>query len=305
MSWQALVFFGISVTMVLGLFFYWAIWLTEGAYFGSWAVRWLYDWGASTYDEVKLFDPLDEAAFLANPIFSRLEESFGARSLLLDVATGTARLPLALFAIPFYEGEIVALDQSRGMLAQAAHKTAAHNKQITLLHHSSVPLPFDSEIFDAVTSLEALEFMPDRHAALREMVRVLRPGGWFVVSNRIGIDARLMPTRSDSPEKFEALLASIGLVEIITRPWQEYYDLIFARKPGTAKKGNGFSNMWRLGLRCPHCHTSGDLSRAPSGNKAGKMGSEKGASASQEWRCGACDDGMIMIAEDGVWEMGG
>lgn len=228
-------FLVICTLILFGLFIYWAVWLTEGAYFGAWAVRGLYDLGASTYDQIKEYDSLDESMFLANPIFSRLEESFGSDFLLLDVATGTGRLPVALFRIPFYEGQLVGLDQSRKMLAEAAKKTVDYHERLTLLHHPSVPLPFESESFDAVTCLEALEFMPDRHAALQEMVRVLRPGGWFVVTNRIGFDARLMPGRTDSPEKFEALLTSLGLIEVFTRPWQEYYDLIFARQPGEAE----------------------------------------------------------------------
>lgn len=286
MTWQATLFFGLSLLTILALFFYWAIWIAEGAYFGAWAVRLLYDWGASTYDQVKEFDELDEASFLANPLFSRLEENAGPHSLLLDVATGTARLPVGLFKIPFYEGEIIGLDASRGMLSQAAEKTKAHQERITFLHHSSVPLPFDSEIFDMVTSLEALEFMPDRYAALREMERVLRPGGWLIVTNRIGTDARLMPTRTDSPAQFEQFLTSMGLVEVFTRPWQEYYDLIFARKPGTPQPGNGFNNLWQLALRCPRCHTS-------SGDRVSE----------EKWRCAACDEGVISIASDGIWNM--
>lgn len=286
MTWQATLFFGLSLLILFGFFFYWAIWIAEGAYFGAWAVRLLYDWGASTYDEVKEFDSFDEASFLANPLFSRLEESAGPHSLLLDVATGTARLPVALFKIPFYEGELIGLDASRGMLSQAVEKTKAHEQRITFLHHPSVPLPFDGELFDMVSCLEALEFMPDRHAALNELVRVLRPGGWLIVSNRIGTDARLMPTRTDSPAQFEALLTSIGLVEVFTRPWQEYYDLIFARKPGTPQPGNGFNNMWQLALRCPRCQTS-----------SGERVSE------EEWRCVACEEGVIHIARDGIWEL--
>ncbi len=286
MTWEATLFLGLSLAAGLALFFYWAIWVAEGAYFGAWAVRLLYDWGASTYDNVKEFDELDEASFLANPLFSRLEEDAGQYSLLLDVATGTARLPVGLFKIPFYEGEIIGLDASHGMLLQAAEKTKAHRERITFLHHSSVPLPFDSDVFDMVTSLEALEFMPNRHEALREMMRVLRPGGWFIVSNRIGTDAKLMPTRTDSPAQFEKMLASLGLTEILTRPWQEYYDLIFARKPGTPQPGNGFNNLWQLALRCPICHTSsGDLI------------------SDREWRCAACDEGVIHITPDGIWNM--
>ncbi len=280
-------FFAIAALILLALLVYWLIWVSEGAYLGAWAVRWLYDRGARTYDAVKQYDPLDEAAFLANPLFSRLEEDFGPTSLLLDVATGTARLPLALLAIPFYQGEIVGLDLSRGMLAEAARKSAAHRERVTFLHHPAVPLPFEDETFDAVTSLEALEFMPDRRAALREMVRVLRPGGWFIVSNRIGTDAQWLPGHSDPPEVLEGFLAELGLSEIFTRPWQEYYDLIFARKPGPAGEGRGFTGAWHAALRCPHCGRHGTGEIAPG-----------------VWRCGACG-ATVPIGEDGVWEFQG
>jgi ubiquinone/menaquinone biosynthesis C-methylase UbiE len=282
---QALFFFGVAALILLGLAIYWAIWVTEGAYFGQRAVRWLYDRGATTYDGVKQYNPVDEAAFLGNPIFSRLEESFGPYSLLLDVATGTARLPVALFEIPFYEGEIVGLDLSRAMLRESARKVAAHRERITLLHHPAAPLPFASDTFDAVASLEALEFMPDRRAALREMVRVLRPGGWFFVTNRIGTDAKMMPGRTDSPEQFEAYLGSLGLTEIFTRPWQEYYDLIFARKPGTAGEGRGFTGAWLDALTCSHCEKAGS-----------------GLIGEGEWTCQVCGT-SIKIGEDGIWEL--
>jgi ubiquinone/menaquinone biosynthesis C-methylase UbiE len=283
MNWFPYFFFGVALLILLGLVVYWAVWITEGAYFGQRVVRWLYDRGAATYDGVKQYDPSDEAAFLANPIFTRLEESFGPHSLLLDVATGTGRLPDALFAIPFYEGEIVGLDLSRAMLHEASRKLHAHREQWTLLHHPSVPLPFADDTFDAVASLEALEFMPDRRAALREMVRVLRPGGWFFVTNRIGVDARMLPGRADSPEQFEAFLADLGLAEIFTRPWQEYYDLIFARKPGAVGPGRGFSGAWVVALRCPHCGREGE-----------------GVIGRGEWRCGTCDK-AVTIGDDGVW----
>ncbi|MGH2542813.1 MAG: class I SAM-dependent methyltransferase, partial [Ardenticatenaceae bacterium] len=233
----------------------------------------------------KQYDPVDEAAFLANPLFSRLEEDFGPYSLLLDVATGTARLPLTLFAIPFYEGEIVGLDISRAMLAEAVRKSDAFRDRITLLHHPAVPLPFDDETFDAVTSLESLEFMPDPWAALREMERVLRPGGWFVVSNRIGLDARMMPGKCSPPAAFEAFLHSLGLIEIFTRPWQEYYDLVVARKPGEAGRGRGFTGAWLGALRCPLCAAASE-----------------GVIAPGAWHCAGCGT-VVTIGDDGVWEL--
>lgn len=286
MDWSTLLFLALTLLLLLGLLIYWLIWLTEGAYLGSWAVRWLYDQGASSYDGVKQYNPADEAAFLAHPLFHRFEESFGPHSLLLDVATGTARLPLALFSVPFYEGEIIGLDISRPMLAEAAAKCADEQGRITFIHHPSVPLPFEDESFDAVSSLEALEFMPDRQAALHEMVRVLAPGGWLILSNRIGVDARLMPGRTDSPQRFERVLEALGLIEVQTRPWQAYYDLVFARKAGAARPGRGFCGAWLQALRCPHCQAGGS-----------------GVIGQGQWQCTLCNH-VIDIGPDGVWEFG-
>ena len=246
----ALLFFAIALLLLLGLIAYWLIVVTEGTYLGAGAVRWLYDRGASSYDGVKQYDDADEAAFVANPLFSRLEESAGPRARLLDVATGTGRLPHYLLAIPFYEGDIVGVDSSRAMLRVAARTLAEHGERVALIHCPSVPLPFEEGSFDAVSCLEALEFMPSRQRALSEMVRVLKPGGWLLVTNRIGTDARLMPGKTDSPERFEQRLGALGLEEVLTRPWQVYYDLIVARKPGVAAPATG-EPPWQRHLTQP------------------------------------------------------
>ena len=49
-------------------------------------------------------------------------------------------------------------------------------------------LPFDSAAFDAAFSMFGLMFVPDRAAGLREMKRVLRPGGRAVISSWIPFD---------------------------------------------------------------------------------------------------------------------
>ena len=256
-DWVGYLLLAVAILIPIGLFIYWAIWVAEGLYFGKEAVRWLYDAGASNYDGVKEYYDLHEATFIGNPLFSRLEEDFGATTLTLDVATGTGRLPLALLKIPFYEGTVIGVDYSRKMLREAVRKCADYPERVAFLHHPAVPLPFANASFDAVTCLEALEFLPDRHAALQEMVRVLRPGGWFITSNRIGNDARLLPGHTDSPEAFEARLTGLGLVEVHTRPWQEIYDLIFARKSGQSTPMLRDSNAWFAVLRCPACGHAG------------------------------------------------
>ncbi|WP_054493144.1 class I SAM-dependent methyltransferase [Ardenticatena maritima] len=277
----------VALVVVVGvlLALYWLIYVAEGSYAGAWLVRWLYDRGAPTYDAVKGFSPADEFAFLGKPLFDRLEEALGegGPGLVLDVATGTGRLPLALLDIPFFTGALVGVDASFEMLAQAAHKRAQRelDARWALLHHPAAPLPFADEAFDAVTMLEALEFLPDRDAAIAEMVRVLRPGGWLLISNRIGLDARLMPGRTDSPAQFEKRLAAHGLTEIFTRPWQTYYDLVWARKPGSLTPRP--LPDWRQVLQCPQCYTVGAWD----------------APAPETHKCRTC--GMQMRLLRGVW----
>lgn len=249
-------FLAALILLLVSLVLYWIVVMTEGAYFGARAVQAIYDWGAETYDDVKQYVDTDEFWFLGYPLATRLEETVGSRALVLDVATGTARLPLALCRVLSFDGQIVGLDISRQMLVQAERKTTGVGRRVPLVHHSAAPLPFADASFDAVTMLEALEFVPDPNAALRELVRVLAPGGLLLVTNRIGRDALWLPGRAPSPQRFEQKLRSLGLVAVETRPWQEYYDLIWARKPGTPVR-RAAPPDWRQVLRCPACGTIG------------------------------------------------
>lgn len=223
---------GAVIIILLAALVYWQVILAEGVYLGRRVVIALYDLGAASYDRVKGFDPDDETDYLGRPLADRLSEWPDA--LVLDVATGTGRLPLALLAQPHFTGAVIALDASRRMLDQAAQKLAGGLDRVTLLHHDAAPLPFPDAHFHAVTCLEALEFLPDPHAALREMVRVLRPGGVLFLSNRVGLDRLFFPGRSAGRHAFEQRLAALGLIDIRTEVWQTYYDLVWAvKRPNT------------------------------------------------------------------------
>jgi SAM-dependent methyltransferase len=151
--------------------------------------------------------------------------------VVLDVATGTARLPMALLRQWGFHGRIVGLDLSTRMLTLAQRKSATQSNRVGLVHADAMRLPFADGTFHAVTSLEALELLPDSARALGEMVRVLRPGGRLLVSNRIGMDARLLPGRACRPQLVEQRLGGLGLAHVQTRRWQRHYDLVQAEKP--------------------------------------------------------------------------
>jgi ubiquinone/menaquinone biosynthesis C-methylase UbiE len=230
--------------------FYWLIIHTEGAYLGPRVVAFLYDRGAGTYDQVKQFDAVEDAWHLAIPLHRALKDV--SRPLVLDVATGTGRLPVALLRHLDFEGLIVGLDISLQMLREARRKTMAHGGTVTFLWKDALALPFDDEVFDGVACLEALEFLADPCQALREMARVLRPGGSLLITNRIGLDALFMPGRAFSRRLLQEILASLGLTSIEIKTWQTYYDLVWARRQGSVPL-RGSSEGLREILRCPHC----------------------------------------------------
>ncbi len=238
-----------SVALLLTLA-YWQLIIAEGAYLGARVVAWTYDLVAGRYDAIKQFKPKNESWFVAGPL---LRELVGVeRPLLLDVATGTGRLPLALLRERF-RGQIVGLDLSRGMLRQARRNLAAYAGQVSLLWHDASQLPFPDGTFDAVTCLESLEFMPHPREVLSEMVRVLAPGGVLFVTNRVGFEARLLPGRAISRSELERFLGELPLSRFHVQRWQVNYDQVLARKaggqPAALRQGTELADL----LRCPVC----------------------------------------------------
>ena len=215
----------------IGWLIHWLIIRTEGVFLGRRTVVWLYDLAADHYDGIKQFDADTESAFVSWPLRRRLK-GFPA-PLVLDVATGTGRLPFFLLQEPEFNGRVVGLDASAGMLVHARAKLAPFGDRAALVQQSALDLPFDNATFAAVTCLEALEFLPDDAAALREMVRVLRPGGVLLVSRRQGPDAAYFLGHTRGRDAFEALLAGMGLTDISTQPWQVEYELVWAARPAS------------------------------------------------------------------------
>jgi ubiquinone/menaquinone biosynthesis C-methylase UbiE len=229
---------------------YWQLIVAEGAYLGPRVVAKTYDWVASRYDGIKQFNAGDDRRFLARPILAGLKGVVCPR--VLDVATGTGRLPLALLEDGF-AGQIVGLDLSLGMLRQAHSKLKPFAGQVQLVWQDAADLPFGDASFDAVTCLEALEFLPKPLEALSEMVRVLAPGGVLLVTNRVGREARLLPGRALPRYLFDLVLVAHPLHDLAVRAWQVSYDLALARKEGAADMaGQGGTDLVSV-LRCPGC----------------------------------------------------
>jgi len=103
---------------------------------------------------------------------------FGERPRVLDVATGTGDLAIEI-ARQRPHATVIGLDPSQNMLAIATGKLVRRELagRVTLLRGEAEQLPFQACEMDAATIAFGIRNVPDRAAALREMARVVRPGG--------------------------------------------------------------------------------------------------------------------------------
>ena len=96
----------------------------------------------------------------------------GSRATVLDVATGTGAVARELLA---QKGcTVVGLDQSAEMLAEARRRLPP---SVKLIEGRAEQLPFPDGAFDALTFTYLLRYVEDPAATLRELARVVRPGG--------------------------------------------------------------------------------------------------------------------------------
>jgi demethylmenaquinone methyltransferase/2-methoxy-6-polyprenyl-1,4-benzoquinol methylase len=109
---------------------------------------------------------------------------------VLDVATGTGMVAQAL--VLRYGVDVVGIDQSPQMLAAAAARVARSpllGRHITLVEGQAERLPFADGEFDHLTFTYLLRYVEDPAATLRELARVVKPGG-RIASLEFGEPAR-------------------------------------------------------------------------------------------------------------------
>ncbi len=167
---------------------------------------------------------------------------------VLDVACGTGVIARVVAQRVGRSGSVVGLDLNPGMLAVAASSTAESltSASITWQEASATKMPLPDASFHIVYCQLGLQFFPDRPAALREMYRVLAPGGrmalmvWRGIEHSPGFSvlaaalARHVSTEAAGimrapfaladGEELRGLIAAAGFRDIAIRP-----------APGTAR----------------------------------------------------------------------
>ncbi|MED4462882.1 demethylmenaquinone methyltransferase [Metabacillus fastidiosus] len=99
----------------------------------------------------------------------------------LDVCCGTADWTIALADAVGKNGNVIGLDFSKNMLAIGREKVNdLELDNVKLIHGNAMSLPFEDNSFDFVTIGFGLRNVPDYMQVLKEMYRVVKPGGKVV-----------------------------------------------------------------------------------------------------------------------------
>jgi ubiquinone/menaquinone biosynthesis C-methylase UbiE len=138
----------------------------------------LYDWIAPFYD-------VGEHAYFwltrkeSYRVFLRNSLEIPAKARVLEVSVGTgANLPYLPAEVEFY-----GLDLSWGMLKRCRRNLRRWEREAFLCQGEGERLPFRDASFDVVFHVGGINFFDDRVRAIREMVRVARPGTRIVIAD--------------------------------------------------------------------------------------------------------------------------
>jgi ubiquinone/menaquinone biosynthesis C-methylase UbiE len=133
-----------------------------------------FDDSAPTYDRVGpvVYDPFGTSLVEWLPL--------KPAAMMLDVATGAGAVLLPAARLLGSEGHIIGIDLSLGLLRKAEALARSEGlANVELRKMDAEHLEFQDQTFDFVTCAFSLQFFPNMEAALHEMYRVCKPGGWL------------------------------------------------------------------------------------------------------------------------------
>ena len=170
------------------------------------------------------------------------ETGVGRGASVLDACCGTGELALTLASQVGPSGSVTGVDFSAAMLERAARKAPPPEAAaIEWLRGDATALPFGDRSFAAATIAFGLRNLPDAEGGLRELARVVRPGG------RVVCLEITQPTREPLATFYRLWFdrAVPGLGRLFDSAAYRYLPASVRRFPGPRELGAAF---WRAGL---------------------------------------------------------
>ena len=178
---------------------------------------------------------------------------------VLDVGCGIGVSAFSMLEMVGQAGKITGLDISSGGISQAISRSSQLQiPNISFVISNAENLQFSNDVFDCITSSFAIIQIPDRLKALKEMIRVLKPGGsigftipglyhfqefYNIVTNILEEDwlhQRKERLKTD-PDTYQTLLKQLGEIELLStdvkimtyniRTIEEYETILKTRGP--------------------------------------------------------------------------
>jgi ubiquinone/menaquinone biosynthesis C-methylase UbiE len=203
--------------------------------------RWLYDRYAERYDrDTGWYDRVMLGT-------ARQAVCSQARGQVLEVAIGTGR------NLPFYPTDVAVtgVDLSWRMLAGARGRAEELDVDVQLCLADAQALPFRDACFDTVVCTLGLSSIPDDHAAITQMYRILRTGGLLLLLGHVASRHRLVRAAQSVVQRYsqrmtgdQQLRQTLPLVEAAgfrvdrrTLRRAGIIELLVARKPAPPQSG--------------------------------------------------------------------
>lgn len=151
-----------------------------------------------TEEEAVSYDEMDHSE--VNRLFLDRFVELGGSGRVLDIGTGPVQMPVEL-ARRLSAARVVGIDAAGEMLRIGAEhvRAAGFGARIDLLRTDAKRLPFGDQSFDAVFSNSIVHHLPDPLPCLREIARVVRPGGAILLRDL---------HRPDTREELDQLVAT-------------------------------------------------------------------------------------------------
>lgn len=209
--------------------------------FGSPELIRIYDQAAPGWNPMldRLGFPVAYETMLRKVLSENAPAIVGAQPRVLDCGVGTGALSSALARVLRTPFALDGIDISPRMLEVASHNLRGAHLKVMLHRGDARQLPYDDGAFDLVMTAHMLEHLIDPSAALKEMRRVLKPGGLLIACltrrSTLGMIVHLKwRTHRVTADEAQSWLRNCGLENI---QWYSFNDRVLCRQLSVACVG--------------------------------------------------------------------